>query len=328
MHRRLALLGLLAVNLPAQILVDTDSGFFGDDGVALTMLLRSPRAAEVQGITVVSGNVWSADGVGYMARTAKLLNRPDLPVLAGSEAPLIHSPALRRKETGIEFDGAFGLARPRPDVPGGGIPLLIRTIDANPGRITILVIGPLTNLAMVLRIRPDIAAKIGTLVIMGGNVHVPGNASKSAEFNFWFDPEAAQIVLRSAIPKKILFPLDVCNNAHLTKAIFDRVVSVKTSITDLYREDFGNRYPGFLKNPNAESSLWDELATAGLIDPKLITRTETAWLDIDTTFGPSYGAVEPLDRTLAPNATPVTVVLDMDFPKVFERYTTALTTRQ
>ncbi len=319
---------LLAAPAMSQIILDTDSGFFGDDGVALTMLLRSNHAKDLIGITVVYGKVWSSDGVGYMKRTAKFLGRPALPVLAGSANPLAHTPALRRKETGIEFDGAFGLPLPKTNPPADGIDFLIRTIEANPHRVTILAIGPLTNLATALHIRPDLATKIESVVIMGGNAHVPGNASKSAEFNFWFDPEAAHLVLRSAIPKKLLFPLDVCNKAHLTEALFNRVIAVKTPITNLYREDFGNRYPGFLKNRKAESFLWDELATAGLLNPRLITRTESAWLDVDTTFGPRYGAVKLFDKSPIPETTPTTVVLDMDFPKVFETYLAALTARQ
>ena len=326
---RSVLLGvLLAAPAMSQIILDTDSGFFGDDSVALTMLLRSNRAKDIVGITVVSGNVWSIDGIGYIRRTAKLLGRPEVPILAGSATPLVHTPALRRRETGIEFDGAFGLPLPKTSPPAKGIDFLIRMIEANPHRVTILAIGPLTNLATALRNRPDLADKIESVVIMGGNVNVPGNATKSAEFNFWFDPEAAQIVLRSAIQNKLLFPLDVCNKAHLTQALFNRVVAVKTPITDLYREDFGNRYPGFLKNPKAESFLWDELATAGLLNPKLITRTESAWLDVDTTFGPRYGAVKSLNKAPLPTATPTIIVLDMDFPKVFETYVAALTARQ
>lgn len=310
-----------------QIVIDTDSGVFADDGVALTMLMRSPRRSEVRGITVVSGNVWSRDGARYMLRNARLLGAPELPVLVGTEAPLVHSAEMAKREAPLQFSGAFGQPLPAGEAVHGGVEFLIRAVDAAPGRVTILGIGPLTNLAIALRMRPDIEAKIGGLVIMGGNVHVGGNASKSAEFNFWFDPEAAQIVLRSEIPNKLLFALDVCNHAHLTKDLFDRVVAVKTPITELYREEFGNRYPGFLKDPAAQGFLWDELAASYLIDPTLVKRTESAYLDVETAFGNRYGAVKALDRELAPRATPVTVVLDMDFARVFEIYRKALTVR-
>lgn len=310
-----------------QIVFDTDSGAFADDGVALTMLMRSPRRNEVRVITVVSGNVWALAGARYMLRNARLLGAPDLPVLVGTEAPLVHSAEMAKREAPLQFTGAFGQPLPAGEAAHGGVEFLIRTVDAEPGRVTILGIGPLTNLAIALRMRPDIAAKIAGLVVMGGNVHVGGNASKSAEFNFWFDPEAAQMVLRSEIPNKVLFALDVCNHAHLTKELFDQVAAIKTPITELYREEFGNGYPGFLKNPAAQGFLWDELAASYLIDPSLVKRSESRYLDVETTFGDHYGAVKALDRELAPRATPVTVVLDMDFARVFEMYRTALTAK-
>jgi len=325
-HMRL-LLGLLVFGTiaSAQIIFDTDSGAFADDGAALTMLLRSPRRKDVQGITVVSGNVWARSGAGYMSRNVRLLGLPKLPVLIGTEEPLVHTVAMVAKEKPLETDGAFSQPLPTEHPPHGGIDYIIRSIDAAPGKITILAIGPLTNIAVALRMRPDIARKIAGIVIMGGNVHVPGNASKAAEFNFWFDPEAAQVVLRSEIPNKVLFALDVCNNTQFTRQIFDKVVAVKTPITALYREEFGNGYPGFLKNPNVQGYLWDELAATYLIDPSMTTTTETLFLDVDSTFGASYGAVKPLDRDLAPAATPVRVVLNMEFPRVYDLYIKALT---
>src|SRR5207253_1869719 len=126
---------------------------------------------------------------------------------------------------------------------------ILPAIERANGNLTILAIGPLTNLAQILMRRPYLGTRIKQIIIMGGNVKVPGNATKAAEFNFWFDPEAASIVLNSSIPKKVLFGLDICNKAPVTKAVFDRVVAAKTPITEIYRDSFGNDYPGFLKDP-------------------------------------------------------------------------------
>ena len=109
-----------------------------------------------------------------------------------------------------------------------------------------------------------------------------------AEFNFWFDPEAAQAVLRSRIPEKVMFPLDICNRAVLNNARFAEIIAAKTPLTERYKEDYGMRYPGFLKNPNATGFLWDELAAAWLLDTGFVTKSETSWLDIDTRFGKTY----------------------------------------
>jgi len=126
---------------------------------------------------------------------------------------------MSRRQGPIEFSGAFAL----PSEPGSSstaLEAMAGIVERAPGRVTILAIGPLTNVAMLLRLRPGLETRIGAIVFMGGNVRVPGNASKAAEFNFWFDPEAAQIVLRSAIPRKVMFGLDVCNKVKLTRAMF------------------------------------------------------------------------------------------------------------
>ena len=160
---------------------------------------------------------------------------------------------------------------------------------------------------------------------MGGQVRVPGNATPNAEFNFWFDPEAARIVLRSHIPRKMMFSLDICNQAPIHKAEFDQVANVRTPVTNLYREDLGNRYPGFLKHADATGYLWDSLAAAYLLDPDFVTRFETRYLDVQTNWGQFYGSVVPLDRRLAPAATPVTFMLSLDFKRVFALYKDKLT---
>jgi len=202
---------------------------------------------------------------------------------------------------------------------------LIAEVERHPGAVTILALGPMTNIAMALRIQPDIETKIKRIVFMGGAFRVPGNASPLAEFNFWFDPEAARIVLRSRIPKKIMFGLDICNQAPIRKAEFDQIASVRTPITDLYREDLGNRYPGFLKRADAVAYMWDSLAAAYLLDPDFVNRFETRYLDVQSTWGNSYGSTVPLDRRVAPEATPVTHMLGLDFKRVFALYKNKLT---
>src|SRR5205807_330786 len=106
---------------------------------------------------------------------------------------------------------------------------------------------------------------------------------------------------------------------------FDEIVTAKTPVTEMYREDYGTRYPAFYQHPDAVAYLWDELATGYLIDPGIVTKSELSYLDVDTTFGLSYGSVVPLDRTLAPDATPVEVMLKLDFPRAFKLYKDLLT---
>ena len=322
------------------VIFDTDSGLFGDDGAALVMLLRSPTQVAVQAITVVPGNVWSAQGAEYIFQILGLSKHAQIPVLMGAAGPLVNSSAMakeaERRWGAISYLGAFAMD-PASVVPPPGLKLsgrkarrdavgyLISEIERRPNEITILALGPMTNIALALRMRPDIETKIKRIVFMGGNVSVPGNTTQAAEFNFWFDPEAARIVLRSRIPKKVMFSLDICNQAPIHKSEFDQVAAARTPIAALYREDLGNRYPAFYKNPNATAYMWDSLAAAYLIDPDFVTRYETRYLDVRSDWGPVYGSTVPLDRRAVPDATPVTAMLGLDFRRVFSLYRERLT---
>jgi inosine-uridine nucleoside N-ribohydrolase len=318
------------------VLFDTDSGLFGDDGAALVMLLRSPSKVSVQAITIVPGNVWGPQGAEYMFHILDLLKRANLTVATGADGPLLHTIAMAR-EWGrrwgtLSYIGAFAQDPTAAVIPAPGsklatrkprrdaVNLLISEIERHPGEVTILALGPMTNIALALRMKPDIESKIQRIVFMGGNIRVAGNASNAAEFNFWFDPEAARIVLRSRIPQKVMFGLDICNLAPIRKAEFDQIAAVRTPVTELFREDLGNRYPGFLKKPDAVAYMWDSLAAAYLLEPEFVTKSEPRYLDVHTTWGQFYGSTVPLDRRVAPGATPVTVMLGLDFKRVFGLY--------
>jgi inosine-uridine nucleoside N-ribohydrolase len=281
-----------ALAQPQKVVFDTDCAYFNDDGAALVMLLQSPKQVEVKGITIVPGNFWPATGAPYMSHILKLMHRSDVPLYFGAQMPLLHT---RQKATGIDYIGAFATDPPKYSGPTKAIDFLIETIERSPGKVTVLALGPMTNIAILLRLRPDLASKIERLVFMGGALH-------KKEFNFWFDPEAAQIVLRSAIPKKIMFGLDICDHAPIDKAHADKITA-RTPIGNLYREDR-------IKNPSPY--VWDTLAAAYLLDTKFVTKRETDYLDVG-----QGGAVIPLDRSLAPEATPVEVMLDLDFERFF-----------
>lgn len=346
---RLLVAGILIVPAIAgagreTIVFDTDSGLFGDDGAALVMMLRSPEQIAVSGITIVPGNVWSAQGAEYMFHILDLLRRPTVAVYTGAQTPLVHTAAMSsefaRRWGGLEFTGAFAQnpteIKPAPGCKLTGrvprheaaVQFLISEIERRPGEVTILALGPMTNIALALRMKPEIETKIKRIVFMGGNVRVAGNASPSAEFNFWFDPEAARIVLRSRIPQKVMFALDICNTAPIRKPQFDQIVAVRTPITELFGEDLGNRYPAFHTHPNETAYMWDSLAAAYLLDPGFVTHSETRYLDVLTAWGKFYGSTVPLDRRVVPEATPVVLATSLDYNRVFNLYKAKLTQKE
>jgi len=326
------------------IIFDNDSGLFGDDGAALVMMLRSPEQVYVAGVTIVPGNVWAAQGAEYDFHILDLLRRPQVPVYTGAQTPLLHTAAMSsesaRRWGGLQYTGAFAFdpAEVKPAVGArltGRVPhqedavqFIISEIERHPGEVTLLALGPMTNIALALRLKPEIETKIKRIVFMGGNVKVAGNASPWAEFNFWFDPEAARIVLRSRIPQKVMFPLDICNTAPIHKSEFDQIVAAHTPITDLYREDLGNRYPGFYQHPQALGYMWDTLAAAYLLDPGFVTHAETRYLDVLTAWGKFYGSTVPLDRRAVPTATPVLLPETLNYSRVFNLYKDKLTRKE
>src|ERR1700685_4112735 len=183
-----------------KILIDTDTA--SDDAVALIMALRSPEVS-VLAITVVAGNVPVDQATQNALYTVELCGST-VGVFSGAAAPLI-----RPLEDAVWFHGRDGLgdhgyeSAARTAAAGFAVDALVRTVEANPG-IEIITLGPLTNLALALRQQPKLAAKVSRCVVMGGAPCCEGNVPPAAEYNFWADPEAARIVLRSQLPVELV----------------------------------------------------------------------------------------------------------------------------
>ncbi len=181
-----------------KFLIDTDTA--SDDAVAMCMALRHPDV-DVVAFTVVAGNVPLDQAVQNALYTVELCGE-DTPVYAGAARPMLRDLGTAQEVHGEDGMGDIGLPLSGRTPTAGWAPqVIIDTIRGNPGEITLVAIGPLTNLAIALLMAPDIAALVERVVIMGGTgEHGPGNISPSAEFNFWVDPEAVRVVLRSGMP--------------------------------------------------------------------------------------------------------------------------------
>lgn len=326
---------------PENIIFDTDTAYFADDGVALVMLLQKPEQISIRGMTIVAGNHFPRQGVEYMLHVLDLMKRQDIPVYLGADSPLRNNADMSvkmTKEWGLNFKGAFGRKQINApsdiDPPSGGkfsqhrpeksgaVTYLVETLEHTKSPITIVALGPLTNIAKLLQKRPSLAKKIRRLVLFGGNVHAPGNTTPYAEFNFWFDPEATDFVLKSSIKDKIMIGLDLSNQAIFSKAQFDQIISAQSPVTELFKEDRGTRGPKFLSNPAATTFVWDALVAGYLIDPSIVTNSEKQYLNVITEFGPKYGAVE-ISRVK--KGTPVTVMTGLNYDKFFQLFKTLLT---
>ena len=308
---------LIGVTLPAglgcvagakeKVILDTDMVMLYDDGVAMMMLANHPDI-ELLGVTIVPGNTWVCEGAAYAIRQLEVLNRRDVPVALGIRYPLragrYENLEVERKMFGYGsgFVGCFSRAEPesyrevyrrafgsRPTikpVDKHAVNFLIDTIKANPGEVTVMPIGPCTNLAIAIRMAPEIIPMIKRVVYMGGAFDTPGNTTPAAEFNWWFDPEAAKMSVRAAFADQLIVGLDVCEKYRLNKKLFDRITAADTPIAKMFKEKYG---PSFEKNPGYTRLVWDTIAASVVIDPSLIVEEETRWVDVNSDFNLDYG---------------------------------------
>ena len=177
-----------------RVIVDTDTA--GDDALALLMALCSDRA-RVEGVTVVAGNVAferEVENAKYVLELADAADR--VPVHEGARSPL-----LKEFEHAEYVHGEGGLGGdlfPETGIPsadGHAVEYLLETVRANPGEVSLLCIGPLTNVALALQYEPDLNEYVDEVWVMGGAADAPGNVTPAAEFNFWVDPDAAKLAL-------------------------------------------------------------------------------------------------------------------------------------
>jgi len=183
--------------MPRSFLIDTDTA--SDDAVALLMALRHPDV-DVQAITVVAGNV-PLDLAVQNALYTRDLAGSDVPVYAGAALPRSGPQELGHHVHGADGMGDIGLElRGREPAAGDAAEVLVEAIRARPGELTLVTLGPLTNIARALELAPDIASKLRSLVMMGGTSDAVGNVSPVAEYNVWADAESAARVFASGAP--------------------------------------------------------------------------------------------------------------------------------
>ena len=298
----------------------------GDDGMALLLALQSPEL-DILGITTVAGNDSLERATSDVLRLLEIAGRGDIPVFRGADLPLVH----RKSDFAVESYGRWYSDDAPPEPPGGfakkkaeaegAVDFMVRTVLERPQEVTLLAIGPLTNVAQAISKEPRFRDRVKELVIMGGAVALlpdgAGNITPNAEFNFWVDPEAAHATLRSGIPV-FLSPLNVSRKTALTKPWFEKMVATETPITALLQETMG---PHFEAQPDGVWLMYDQVAVASLIDRTLVS-TERLVVDVDIDHGINYGVSvggrEPWPGS--EGAPSVEVQYDLDWDRFIELF--------
>jgi purine nucleosidase len=348
-----------AVAMPAMaqkrmVLIDQDgSGPGGSNQMAMVVLLQSPQV-EVLGITMVTGNAWRDDEARHTLRMLELIGRADVPVALGAVFPLVRTQEETRLNSAlvgrVGWLGAWGqkqgiltdkgpdaadtstarAALPGPwDIPPleEGEPrtkpiaedaahFLIRQVHAHPHQVTIYAAGPLTNIALAIAIDPHFAELTQGLVVMGGSLDpqtddIEFASSPRHEFNFWFDPEAARMTLRAHWPRIDVTTVDVSIKAMFTQAMLDDISKSMNPAAQYIAKYSQERY-----------YLWDELAACAWLDPSIITKVRSLYMDVDVSHGPAYGETLTWSEALKPaiDLQLVHAQVDLDLPKFTQMF--------
>jgi len=346
------LLGLIFALLastfaPAQrrkIIVNEDfSGPGGSNLQTLLVLAQSPQV-EVLGATVVSGNQWRDEEVVHTLRLLEIIGRTDIPVVPGATFPLVRrrddSQLWQERYGKVAFAGAWDdrwwhepfVVPPLPEgqpttkaTEEDAAHFLIRMVHKYPHEVTIYEGGPMTNLALAISLDPQFPEFAQELVFMGGSLSPQTDnpefmSNPRHEFNFWFDPEAAEIVLRAPWKRIVCTPTDISIRTRLTPEMVKQIDASGTPlahyIARFYQQGLGADY------------MWDELAAAAWIDPTIITKTETRYLGVDLDRGAGYGNTltwtdqdKPKDARRA-----VQIQVDLDAEKFYSMFVSLMST--
>lgn len=290
------------------IILDCDPGH--DDAIAILLAGNNPEL-NLLGISVVAGNQTIEKTARNALNVASYLGI-DVPISIGCEYPMVRERVICAAIHGESGLDGFSFPKPNKDFDKRhGVQLIIDSV-LNNENVTIVATGPLTNVAMAIRMEPKLLNKVKEIVLMGGSVD-NGNTSPAAEFNIMCDPEAAHVVFTSGIPVKMV-GLNVTRKVLVVDEVVDRMAKINNKASDMFvklmkvfnenqRKTFGVK----------AGPLHDPATIASLIDEKVITYQKMN-VEIDISHGPSYGRTncDVFDYLHAPHNAYVAMDIDVD----------------
>ncbi|GAA5185254.1 nucleoside hydrolase [Rugosimonospora acidiphila] len=306
------------------VLLDCDPGI--DDMIAILTAVASPEV-ELVGVTTVGGNV----GIDTTTRNAldvlALAGRADIPVARGADRPYLRT-LDNRAESVHGGNGLGGVTLPTSGagpVEATALELMVETVRAATEPVTLVATGPLTNVAHLFAVYPEVASRLARLVVMGGSIGA-GNRTPAAEFNIWADPEAAYRVLTEpGLPRPVpttLVGLDVTYRTAYRPDDLDRLRSAGT-VAALCADALEYYLAAYRRDIGMDVvPLHDPLVMAEAIRPGLVT-AEPAYVEVDTTVGPSRGNTL-VDLRGVRNQPTAEVGVDVDVPSALEFITSRL----
>jgi purine nucleosidase len=274
------------MDTPRKIILDSDPGI--DDALAILLALASDQV-HLEGVTVVHGNCSAPQGVVNALSILELAGAEDVPVFQGFERPLVNPPLFAPETHGSSGLGYAELPAPaRAEEEEHAVDFLIRKLLSAPGEITVVAVGPLTNLAVAFRKEPAAAQAVREVISMGGAIKHGGNTTPLAEFNVYADPHAAHMVYHTGVPLRLV-PLDVTYQCVLTQTDVDRLQQLASPISAFiadatrYYMEFHDSYQGV-----KGCVINDPLALA-LVYREQLCRYRDLYVNVDISGGVSTG---------------------------------------
>ena len=266
-----------------KMILDCDTGH--DDAIALMIAAKHPQI-DLVGVTVVAGNQTLDKTLTNTLHVCQHLGL-DVPVYGGMDRPMV-----RDRIVAGDVHGESGLDGPvfepltTAPQPQHAVSYLIETLMSSQGDISLVPVGPLTNIAMAMRLEPAILPKIKQIVLMGGAYGL-GNASPAAEFNIYADPEAAHVVFTSCVPITMM-GLDLTNTALADETVITRMEAIGNKAGKLFGDIMRFTLHSQAVNGLSAGPVHDVTAVTYLVAPELY-ETKKAHVEIDLTKGPCYG---------------------------------------
>ena len=309
--------------MPQKLLIDTDPGV--DDAMAILFALRSPEL-EIVGLTTVFGNSIVEHTSKNALCLVELENNCHIPVIKGAGRPLVNPP----RSMGMHVHGEDGFGnsnQPEPIGPLLDLPaaqFIIQQVMSQPGEITLVPVGPLTNIAIALRLEPRIADHVKEVVIMGGSVYAGGNASPVAEANIYNDPYAADIVFSAGWPLTMV-GLDVTLKCIMTRGYLDEITSANNKAAKLIKEiiPFYQQFHDQIYNLDGSLHTHDPSAIAYVLDPTIF-HTEMMPVFVQKT-GDCSGQTVPDTRNQIGDFPEINVCLDVDSSQLLKLFRERIT---
>lgn len=302
-----------------KIIIDTDCG--SDDAMAIAMALNDSRY-NILMISTVSGNVCMEQATINTLTTIEYADTYEPPVYKGCNKMLVKELIYAYETHGRDGMGDIGLVPKRLHASeGNGILKMLELLrESEPGEIDVIALGPLTNIAIALRLDYEAMKKIGRLVIMGTAGLGRGNVTPVAEFNIWQDAEAAKIVTESGLDNIIFVGWDAClGDSMLNPQEIDKIrnsgklgkfaIECNRELMQMNIERFGDEY----------LDMADPSAMAAALFPECIEHCEKYYCEVDTTNGPSYGSML-VDVNFFSGKTPNVYICSKLYPDKYKNY--------